>query len=540
MVRYKTEYKHLGYVEGEFSSNFTTRVAKTSDQAVYSDIEFTTNTELRNARLINNIPVRDKAGKELKAERLEMVPIYCQKGEKKPLEQDKRMHLQEVLVREPVIELSEKHKGGTRGKISGIAYAELVEPVRVLVREKLKAKVPVPIKTIKEETADEPIVAAVDEEFVDVEPTVPAENGGCLNRYLPGNQSNPNAGVGASDPNSTGGINGPAGGCGSQVGGCGSQMGGCGSGMGGCNQLAGMGTGCQRLGCGLFSLLAALALLLLLLRQCDTILPGDSDQNEEPEVVTDTVRVVETDTVNVETVVLDTIMTTDTLTITDTTIIKDVMPTPFVYFKTNSAVIRHTSVKGLKDLGEYLKKHKELNLVIAGHTDEQGNAEHNDTLSFCRAKSVVSILLDSSGIAPDRLTYEGYGENCPKESDGTAESRVANRRVEFRMVDEPARCEEFKILLADGVCETKSFKVGIDRSSEPPKFVEKLASVNRKCRMYAKPNKKTPKHLLSPQDTITIRSSDGNWCKITDHYGRDGYIKRSKLTLLENRQKNKK
>ena len=76
MASYKTEYKHLGYVEGDFSSNFVTRTEKVSDQAVYSNIDFTTNKQFRNARLIDKLPEIAKAAKELKIERLEMVPVY--------------------------------------------------------------------------------------------------------------------------------------------------------------------------------------------------------------------------------------------------------------------------------------------------------------------------------------------------------------------------------------------------------------------------------------------------------------------------------
>ena len=61
----------------------------------------------------------------------------------------------------------------------------------------------------------------------------------------------------------------------------------------------------------------------------------------------------------------------------------------------------------------------------------------------------------------------------------------------------------------------------------------KIALVKKKCRMYSAPNKSNPLHLLHPMDTLSVDEIKDNWCSITDPYGRKGFIKISKLVLIE-------
>ena len=112
-----------------------------------------------------------------------------------------------------------------------------------------------------------------------------------------------------------------------------SGSGGCGNFNSGCIPTLGClpswAMGCQRIGCGLLSLLLALALLLALLKTCNNSIL-DSNNRENDEVRIDTVRVYEIDTV--EKVVLDTLFSIDTVKLTDTmyTVIKNALPLPNV------------------------------------------------------------------------------------------------------------------------------------------------------------------------------------------------------------------
>jgi len=70
-----------------------------------------------------------------------------------------------------------------------------------------------------------------------------------------------------------------------------------------------------------------------------------------------------------------------------------------------------------------------LRLTIEGHTDNQGNAEFNQTLSEQRANTVRDYLI-KQGLASDSLTAQGLGEKNPVADNSTPEGRQKNRRVE--------------------------------------------------------------------------------------------------------------
>jgi OOP family OmpA-OmpF porin len=73
---------------------------------------------------------------------------------------------------------------------------------------------------------------------------------------------------------------------------------------------------------------------------------------------------------------------------------------------------------------------KEGRFEVAGHTDNQGNAPSNQTLSEARAASVVAYLT-TKGIAADRMTAKGYGQTQPIASNDTPAGRQQNRRIAF-------------------------------------------------------------------------------------------------------------
>jgi outer membrane protein OmpA-like peptidoglycan-associated protein len=67
---------------------------------------------------------------------------------------------------------------------------------------------------------------------------------------------------------------------------------------------------------------------------------------------------------------------------------------------------------------------------LVGHTDNTGDAESNIALSRSRA-SVVRDMLVGGGVAADRMTTAGYGQDKPIESNDTEEGRARNRRTEL-------------------------------------------------------------------------------------------------------------
>ena len=67
---------------------------------------------------------------------------------------------------------------------------------------------------------------------------------------------------------------------------------------------------------------------------------------------------------------------------------------------------------------------------MVGHTDSTGNPNYNLTLSQKRAQSVASYLTDR-GVARNRLSAEGRGQNQPVADNATEAGRAQNRRVEI-------------------------------------------------------------------------------------------------------------
>ena len=101
-----------------------------------------------------------------------------------------------------------------------------------------------------------------------------------------------------------------------------------------------------------------------------------------------------------------------------------------VYFDTNKATIKAVSFELLDEVAQALKDNPTIKVEVQGHTDSQGNDKSNLKLSQNRANSVRTYLI-KQGIAGDRMTAKGYGENVMIADNRTAEGRAQNRRVEF-------------------------------------------------------------------------------------------------------------
>lgn len=101
-----------------------------------------------------------------------------------------------------------------------------------------------------------------------------------------------------------------------------------------------------------------------------------------------------------------------------------------ILFASGSATIEGESTPTLKEITDMLQAHPDLKLMIEGHTDNQGTADGNLTLSEQRAAAVKSYLV-SRGIDGARLSTRGYGQARPVASNDTAEGRQQNRRVEL-------------------------------------------------------------------------------------------------------------
>lgn len=84
----------------------------------------------------------------------------------------------------------------------------------------------------------------------------------------------------------------------------------------------------------------------------------------------------------------------------------------------------------LNEVAEALKAQKDRDIVVEGHTDNQGTVQSNLELGQKRADSVRSYIV-SRGVDPARVTATGIGQARPLIDNSTPENRANNRRVEI-------------------------------------------------------------------------------------------------------------
>lgn len=105
-----------------------------------------------------------------------------------------------------------------------------------------------------------------------------------------------------------------------------------------------------------------------------------------------------------------------------------------IYFETAKSVLLPKSKEELEKLADLLYDYPDMKIEISGHTDNVGSDADNKALSEARAKAVVDYLIKKNKKYADRLTFKGYGEEDPIDTNDTDEGRARNRRVEFKVI----------------------------------------------------------------------------------------------------------
>ncbi len=101
-----------------------------------------------------------------------------------------------------------------------------------------------------------------------------------------------------------------------------------------------------------------------------------------------------------------------------------------IRFDVNKATLKPESMGPINKIYKLMVKYPDLRFSVEGHTDSDGDAALNQTLSEKRAKAVMDKLI-AMGISPDRLKSKGWGESKPIDNNATPEGKANNRRVEF-------------------------------------------------------------------------------------------------------------
>lgn len=101
-----------------------------------------------------------------------------------------------------------------------------------------------------------------------------------------------------------------------------------------------------------------------------------------------------------------------------------------VEFQSGSAVLTPAGQNILNEISIALNKVGGRPVRIIGHTDDQGVAATNLTLSLARANAVKTYLI-GKGLHAESLTAQGLGSTKPLAENTNEEGRRRNRRIEF-------------------------------------------------------------------------------------------------------------
>lgn len=106
-------------------------------------------------------------------------------------------------------------------------------------------------------------------------------------------------------------------------------------------------------------------------------------------------------------------------------------------FNSGSWAVNNEGKIAVDELGKVLAQNPEISILIEGHTDNDkivgnlgGGISSNWDLSTKRATAIVNILESNPNIDKKNLTAAGRSEFAPISSNGTAEGKAKNRRIE--------------------------------------------------------------------------------------------------------------
>ena len=112
-------------------------------------------------------------------------------------------------------------------------------------------------------------------------------------------------------------------------------------------------------------------------------------------------------------------------------------------FDSGKAELKPAGLEALGKVAHEILDHPQGVIEISGHTDNRplrrkGPSAFADNLALsqARAQSVRDFFV-TQGVDASRLTTVGYGDTRPAVSNATAQGRAKNRRVEFRIIENP-------------------------------------------------------------------------------------------------------
>ena len=105
-----------------------------------------------------------------------------------------------------------------------------------------------------------------------------------------------------------------------------------------------------------------------------------------------------------------------------------------IYYDLDKSNIREDAALVLDSLVQIMNDNPEIYIELGSHTDARQTDEYNLSLSWRRARSAVSYIINE-GVKSERITAKGYGETqlLIKNAE-TEEQHQKNRRTEFKVL----------------------------------------------------------------------------------------------------------
>jgi peptidoglycan-associated lipoprotein len=106
-------------------------------------------------------------------------------------------------------------------------------------------------------------------------------------------------------------------------------------------------------------------------------------------------------------------------------------PTPVRFAYDSFKVARSEHAKMLS-VAEFMRRRRDVKLVVEGHCDERGSRDYNLSLGEHRALALRAYLV-GEGVAAKRIQTRSYGEEQPREGGHNERAWRLNRRGEFAL-----------------------------------------------------------------------------------------------------------
>jgi peptidoglycan-associated lipoprotein len=115
-------------------------------------------------------------------------------------------------------------------------------------------------------------------------------------------------------------------------------------------------------------------------------------------------------------------------------LLEEMKSAPFadILFEFDSYTIKEDYFPRLKQIRDWLAKHRSVAVIVEGHCDERGTAEYNLALGQKRAETVKEYLM-KGGIEEARIKTISLGKEDPSDPGHTEDAWAKNRRAHFKI-----------------------------------------------------------------------------------------------------------